>query len=164
MTQQELQSATVAFCDVLIEVENCLKLNQSDTLAMMHIIMMLDDARDTFVNIIQPDATAQGQAILAEENRTCGEFQSLVLTSGNHLKQASFQIQDKSTFDFDNYSKYRSAEAVTWRKAKKKRNDLRTHASAQSVIMAAQMKAFIKANPDKKPDLPNIILKCIREK
>lgn len=164
MTQQELQSATVAFCDVLTEVANCLKLNQSDTLAMMHIIMMLDDARDTFVNIILPDATAQGQAILAEDNRTCGEFQSLVLTSGNHLKQATYQIQDKSTFDFDNYSKYRSAEAKTWRQAKKKRNDLRTQASAQSVIMAAQMKAFAKANPDKKPDLPNIILKCIRKK
>ena len=164
MTQQELQSATVAFCDALTEVENCLKLNQSDTLALMHFIMMLDDARDTFVNIIQPDATANGLAILAEDNRTCGEFQSLVLTSGNHLKQATFQIQDKSTFDFDNYSKYRSAEAKTWRQAKKKRNDLRSQASAQSVIMAAQMKAFAKANPDKKPDLPNIILKCIRKK
>ena len=164
MTQQELQSVTVAFCDVLTEVENCLKINQSDTLAMMHFIMMLDDARDTFVNAILPDAIANGLAILAEENRTCGEFQSLVLTSGNQPKQATFQIQDKSTFDFDNYSKYRSAEAVTWRKAKKKRNDLRSQASAQSVIMAAQMKAFIKANPDKKPDLPNIILKCIREK
>ena len=164
MTQQELQSATVAFCDALTEVENCLKINQSDTLALMHFIMMLDDARDTFVNAIMPDAIANGQAILAEDNRTCGEFQSLVLTSGNHLKQATFQIQDKSTFDFDNYSKYRSAEAVTWRKAEKKRNDLRTQASAQSVIMAAQMKAFAKANPDKKPDLPNIILKCIRKK
>ena len=164
MTQQELQSVTVAFCDVLTEVENCLKINQSDTLAMMHFIMMLDDARDTFVNIILPDAIANGLAILAEENRTCGEFQSLVLTSGNQPKQATFQIQDKSTFDFDNYSKYRSAETVTWRKAKKKRNDLRTQASAQSVIMAAQMKAFAKANPDKQPDLPNIILKCIREK
>ena len=164
MTQQELQAVTVAFCDALTEVENCLKLNQSDSLALMHFIMMLDDARDEFVNAILPDATAQGQAILAEENRTCGEFQSLVLTSGNHLKQATFQIQDKSTFDMDDYHKYRTEEAVTWRKAKKKRKDLRTQASAQSVIMAAQMKAFAKANPDKKPDLQNIILKCIRKK
>jgi len=164
MTQQELQAVTVAFCDVLTEVGNSLQLNQTDSLAMMHIISLLDDARDTFVNAIQPDAIANGLAILADDNRTCGEFQSPVLTSGNRVKQATFQIQDKSVFDLDNYSKYRSAEAVTWRKAKKKRNDYRAQASAQSVIMAGQMRAFAKANPDKKPDLPNIILKCIREK
>jgi len=164
MTKLELLSVTSLFCDVLTETENCLKLNQGDSLAQMHIIAQLNDAVESFTKAITPDAINQAMAILAAENRTNGEFLHEVLTSSNHTKMATYQIQITDVFNLDDYRKYKDAEAVSWREAKLKRDNFRAQASAQTSIMAAQLKAYIENHKDKTPDDTKVTLKCIRAK
>lgn len=163
MTKLELLSLTSLFCDVLTETENGLKLNQGDSLAQMHVITLLNDAIESFTKSIMPDALNQGMAILAAENRTNGEFQHEVLTSSNRTKLAYYQVQLTPVFDLDDYRRYKDEEAVAWREAKKKRNDYRAQASAQTGIMAAQLEAYTTNHKDKEPDDIKVTLKCLRK-
>lgn len=164
MTRLELLSVASLFCDVLTETANGLKLNQGDSLAQMHIIAQLNDAVESFTKSITPDAISQAHAILAADNRTSGELRHEVLTSSNHTKLATFQIQMTDVFNLDDYHKYKDAEAVSWREAKAKRDNFRAQASAQTGIMAAQMKAYIENHKDKEPDDIKVSLKCLRDK
>ena len=164
MTKLELLSVTSLFCDVLTETANSLKLNQGDSLAQMHIIAQLNDAVESFTKSITPDAINQAMPILAADNRTNGEFCHELLTSSNHTKLATYQIQITEVFDLDDYHRYQSEEAVAWRAAKAKRNDYRAQASSQTGIMAAQLKAYIEKHKDKAPDDIKVTLKCIRDK
>ena len=164
MKKEELQSVTALFCDVLTETANSLKLNQGDSLAQMHVITLLNDAVESFTKAITPDAINQAMAILAADNRTSGELQHAVLTGSNHTKMATYQIQMTDIFNLDDYHKYKDAEAVSWRDAKKKRDEYRAQASAQTGIMAAQMKAYIENHKDKAPDDTKVTLKCLRSK
>jgi len=163
MTKLELSSITSLFCDVLTETANGLKLNQGDSLAQMHIITLLNDAIESFTKSITPDALNQALAILDAENRTSGECQHEVLTSSKHTKLATYQIQMTDVFDLDDYRKYKDAEAVAWREAKRKRDDFRAQASAQTSIMAAQMSAYSTNHKDKEPDDIKVTLKCLRK-
>ena len=163
MTKLELQSLTSLFCDVLTETSNSLKLNQGDSLAQMHVIALLNDAVESFTKAIMPDAISQALAILAAENRTSGEFRHEVLASSNHTKPAAYQIQMTDVYDLDDYHRYKDEEAVAWREAKKKRNDYRAQASAQTGIMAAQLEAYTTNHKDKEPDEVKVTLKCLRK-
>ena len=163
MTTLELQSLTALFCDLLTETGNGLKINQGNSLAQAHIITLLNDAIEAYRKAINSDAIAQGEAILAADGRTSGEFTHEMLTTGNLTTTASFQIQATPEFDLDDYRRYKSKEAVAWREAKEKRDDFRLQASAQTAVMAAQLEAFITKNKTKRPDNVRKTLKCLRK-
>ena len=105
------------------------------------------------IDAISDAATAEAVAILAEQNRECGEFEI------NGLK---YQLQRTEEFDFNNYNRYKGEHAVRWRELSKQRDFARATADADTKEMTALVKSFAKQHPDWEPDEVKLSVKVIK--
>ena len=104
------------------------------------------------IDAVSDAATAEAVAILAEQNRDCGEFEI------NGLK---YQLQSTQVFDFGNYNRYKGEHAVRWRELSKQRDFARATAAADTKEMTALVKSFAKQHPDWEPDEVKLTVKVI---
>ena len=104
------------------------------------------------IDAVSDAATAEAVAILAEQNRECGEFEI------NGLK---YQLQRTEEFDFANYNRYKGEHATRWRELNKQRDFARATASADTKEMTALVKSFAKQHPDWEPDEVKLSVKVL---
>ena len=98
-------------------------------------------------------ATNEAVACLAEQGLDRGEFEVPGV--------GKFQLQRTDVFNLADYNKYKSEEAVNWRKKDKEKTGLQGMVKACTASMAGFLKTFTELNPDKQPDEIKLTLKVI---
>jgi hypothetical protein len=104
------------------------------------------------IDAVSDAATAEAVAILAEQNRECGEFEI------NGLK---YQLQRTEEFDFANYNRYKGEDAVRWRQKKAAQDQSKKYSSALTKEMKGIVEAFVAQHPDWEPDEVKLTVKCL---
>ncbi len=105
------------------------------------------------INEISDAATNEAVAILAEHNLDRGEF-----TDEDGLR---YQLQRTDVFDMANYNRYKSEDAVRWRKKNEAREQSRKYTAALTREMKGITDAFVAQHPDWQPDDIKLVLKVL---
>ena len=105
------------------------------------------------IDEVMPDAVKEALPILAAKSLDRGEFEVDGL--------GKFQLQRTDVFDFSDYRKYKTEEAVKWREEAVQKVKAQNKAKACSATMAGYVKTYIELNPDKEPDEIKLTVKVI---
>ena len=105
------------------------------------------------IDEISDAATNEAVAILAEHNLDRGEF-----TDEDGLR---YQLQRTDVIDMSNYNRYKSEDAVRWRKKNEAREQSRKYTAALTREMKGIIDAFVAQHPDWQPDDIKLVLKVL---
>ena len=105
------------------------------------------------IDEISDAATNEAVAILAEHNLDRGEF-----TDEDGLR---YQLQRTDVFDMANYNRYKTEDAVRWRKKNEAREQSRKYTAALTREMKGIIDAFVAQHPDWQPDDIKLVLKVL---
>ena len=126
---------------------------QTENLKLLRSLRTQEKALKARIDEISPLAADEAVAILAEQGFDRGEFD----VDG----VGSFQLQRTDVFNLADYNKYKSEEAVNWRKEAKKKCKNQGLVKACTAAMAGFLKTFVELNPDKQPDEIKLTVKCV---
>ena len=126
---------------------------QTENLETLRSLRIQEKAIKAQIDQVIDAATNEAVACLAEQGLDRGEF--------NVPGVGKFQLQRTDVFDFADYNKYKSEEAVNWRAKAKEKLRLQNLAKACTASMAGFLKTFTELNPDKEPDEIKLTLKVI---
>ena len=126
---------------------------QTENLEKMRELRNQEKAIKASIDQIIDAATQEAVAILAEQGKDRGEFE--VPGVGR------FQLQRTDVFDFSDYNKYKTEEAVGWRAKAKEKLRLQNKVKGCTSTMAGFLKTFIELNPDKEPDEIKLTVKVV---
>ena len=104
------------------------------------------------IDEISPKAADEAVAILAAKGLDRGEFE---------VDGLKYQLQRTDVFDFSDYRKYKTEEAVKWREEAVQKVKAQNKAKACTATMAGYVKTYIELNPDKEPDEIKLTVKVI---
>ncbi len=105
------------------------------------------------IDEISDTATNEAVAILAEHNLDRGEF-----TDEDGLR---YQLQRTDVIDMSNYNRYKSEDAVRWRKKNEAREQSRKYTAALTREMKGITDAFAAQHPEWQPDDIKLVLKVL---
>ena len=105
------------------------------------------------IDEISDAATNEAVAILAEHNLDRGEF-----TDEDGLR---YQLQRTDVFDMANYNRFKTEDAVRWRKKNEAREQSRKYTAALTREMKGIIDAFVAQHPDWQPDDIKLVLKVL---
>ena len=117
---------------------------QTENLKQLRELRNQEKAIKALIDQITPEATNEAVAYLSAQGLKKGEF--------TIPEVGTFQLQRTEVFDFADYNRYKSEEAVNWRKEAKKKSKNQGLVKACTAAMAGFVNTFVKLNPDKQPD------------
>ena len=126
---------------------------KTENLEKMRELRTQEKAIKAGIDQIIDAATQEAVAILVEQGKDRGEFE--VPGVGR------FQLQRTDVFDFSDYNKYKTEEAVGWRAKAKEKLRLQNKVKGCTTTMAGFLKTFIELNPDKEPDEIKLTVKVV---
>ncbi len=126
---------------------------QTENLEKMRELRNQEKAIKASIDQIIDAATQEAVAILVEQGKDRGEFE--VPGVGR------FQLQRTDVFDFSDYNKYKTEEAVGWRAKAKEKLRLQNLVKGCTTTMAGFVKTFVELNPDKEPDEIKLTVKVV---
>ncbi len=126
---------------------------QTENLEKMRELRNQEKAIKASIDQIIDAATQEAVAILVEQGKDRGEFE--VPGVGR------FQLQRTDVFDFSDYNKYKTEEAVGWRAKAKEKLRLQNKVKGCTTTMAGFVKTFVELNPDKEPDEIKLTVKVV---
>ena len=126
---------------------------QTENLQSLRELRNQEKAIKASIDKIIDAATQEAVAILAEQGKDRGEFE--VPGVGR------FQLQRTDVFDFSDYNKYKTEEAVGWRAKAKEKLRLQNKVKGCTTTMAGFVKTFVELNPDKEPDEIKLTVKIV---
>ena len=126
---------------------------KTENLETLRSLRIQEKAIKAQIDQVIDAATKEAVACLAEQGLDRGEF--------NVHGVGKFQLQRTDVFDFADYNKYKSEEAVNWRAKAKEKLRLQNLAKARTASMAGYVETFKQLNPDKEPDEIKLTLKIV---
>ena len=126
---------------------------QTTNLQLLRELRTQEKALKARIESVSDDATTEAVAILAAKGKDRGEFTIPGI--------GTFQLQRTDVFDLSDHKKYKSEEAVSWRKEAKKKLRLQNLVKACTAAMTGFLKTFVNLNPDKEPDEIKLTVKVI---
>ena len=126
---------------------------KTENLEKMRELRNQEKAIKASIDQIIDAATQEAVAILVEQGKDRGEFEVPGV--------GKFQLQRTDVFDFSDYNKYKSEEAVGWRAKAKEKLRLQNKVKGCTTTMAGFLKTFIELNPDKEPDEIKLTVKIV---
>ena len=126
---------------------------QTTNLQSLRELRIQEKAIKAQIDQISDAATQEAVAFLAAQGLEKGEFE--VPDVG------TFQLQRTDIFDFADYNKYKSEEAVGWRAKAKDKLRLQNLVKACTATMAGFVETFKQLYPDKQPDEIKLTVKVI---
>ena len=128
----------------------------TQNLAALYELRAQEKAIKAKIDAIIDPATDEAVAYLAKDGEVRGEF--TVPGVG------TFQLQRTDVYDFSDYKKYKSDEAVKWRADAKDKLRYQNKVKSCTASMDGHIKTFLKLNPDKQPDEIKLTVKVIDKK
>ena len=126
---------------------------KTENLEKMRELRTQEKAIKAGIDQIIDAATQEAVAILVEQGKDRGEFEVPGV--------GKFQLQRTDVFDFSDYNKYKSEEAVGWRAKAKEKLRLQNKVKGCTTTMAGFVKTFVELNPDKEPDEIKLTVKIV---
>ena len=126
---------------------------KTENLEKMRELRNQEKAIKASIDQIIDAATQEAVAILVEQGKDRGEFEVPGV--------GTFQLQRTDVFDFSDYNKYKSEEAVGWRAKAKEKLRLQNKVKGCTTTMAGFVKTFVELNPDKEPDEIKLTVKIV---
>ncbi len=105
------------------------------------------------IDEVMPEAVKEALPILAAKSLDRGEFEVEGL--------GTFQLQRTDVFDFSDYRKYKTEEAVKWREEAVQKVKAQSLVKACTAAMNGHLKTYVELNPDKEPDEIKLTVKVI---